>query len=84
MSTEKIYWRDASRPVKFFIWDVQAVYPFAVWMIFPSVWLLEVAAIVAVFFTILAKYGISLVVFFRMFRTILAGSRKSAIPWWSN
>jgi intracellular multiplication protein IcmT len=84
MSAEKIYWRDASRPVKFFMLDAQAIYPFVVWMFFPSVWLLEVAGVVAIFFSILSKYGISLVVFLRITRTLVAGPRKSAIPWWSN
>lgn len=79
---EIVHWRDASRPVKFFIWDAEASYPFLLWFLFPSLWLLELAVCVAVFFTVLNRYGISLVVFLRIFRSYIAGRQKYARPWW--
>lgn len=80
---EQVYWRDASRPVKFFMWDAESSYPLVVWMLFPHTWLLIVVFIAMVFFTLLSRYGISLVVFLRIFRSFLAGPRKFVRPWWT-
>lgn len=79
---QEVHWRDASRPVKFILWDAEAALPLVFWLLFPHVWVLEVCGISLLFFTIIAKYGVNIRVFLRMLRGVAAGQRKVAVPWW--
>ncbi len=41
-----------------------------------------VAVVAMFFFSLLGRYGFTVPVFLRWLRTMLAGPRKFAIPWW--
>ncbi len=76
------HWRDSARPIKFFILDGKAVFPFVFFLVYMHVWTFIVATVSMVFFTLLNRYGFSPIVFFRWLRSSFAGRRKLAIPWW--
>jgi intracellular multiplication protein IcmT len=78
------HWRDSARPARFFFIDAKAAFPAIVFLIHIRMWTFIIAMIVMTFFTVLNRYGYSVDVFFRIFKSILAGPRKMAIPWWTN
>ncbi|EKE01727.1 MAG: IcmT protein [uncultured bacterium] len=82
--TESAHWRDSARPAKFFFIDAKAAFPVVLFLIHIRVWTLVVAMIIMMFFTVLNRYGYSVEVFLRLFKGVLAGPRKMAIPWWEN
>jgi len=78
------HWRDSARPARFFFIDAKAAFPFGLFLIHIKLWTFIIALVIMVFFTILNRYGYSVEVFLRIFKSLLAGSRKMAIPWWRN
>lgn len=78
------HWRDSARPSRFFIFDAKAAFPMLLFLLHIRLWTFIVAIIAMLFFTILNRYGFSVEVFLRWFRSFLAGRRKTAIPWWIN
>lgn len=76
------HWRDSARPVKFFIWDGKTAFPLVIFLLHISWITLGIALGAISFFTILNYFGYRIDVFFRMVRSMIAGSRKAAIPWW--
>lgn len=78
------HWRDSAREAKFFFIDANAAFPFFFFLIHIKLWTFVLAVILMSFFTILRRFGYSVEVFLRIFRSFLAGSRKVAIPWWKN
>jgi intracellular multiplication protein IcmT len=76
------HWRDSAREVKFFVWDAKAVFPFVLFLMHITWWTFGIAFFVMFFFTILNRFGFSIEVFGRWLRSLLAGRRKIAIPWW--
>lgn len=76
------HWRDSARSVKFFIWDGKTAFPLILFLIYMSWITLAIAVGAITFFTILNYFGYRADVFFRMFRSTIAGPRKIAIPWW--
>ncbi|MCH9744108.1 MAG: IcmT/TraK family protein [Gammaproteobacteria bacterium] len=76
------HWRDSARSIRFFIWDGKAAFPMVLFLMYMRIWTLVVAVGTMMFFTILNRYGFSPIVFLRWLRSILAGRRKMAIPWW--
>jgi len=82
--TENAHWRDSAKAAKFFFVDAEAAFPIFLFLIHIKVWSLILAITIMMFFTLLNRFGYSVAVFLRIFRSALAGSRKVAIPWWSN
>jgi len=82
--TENAHWRDSARAAKFFFIDAKAAFPIFLFLIHITLWTFILASVIMVFFTVLNRFGYSIEVFFRIFRSMLAGSRKMAIPWWTN
>ena len=76
------HWRDSARPARFFIFNSTGVFPLLVFLFHIRLWTFIVAIIVMSFLSLLERYGFNLEVFGRWFRSILAGRRKIAHPWW--
>lgn len=82
-SLDEAHWRDASRPIKFFIWDGRAAFPMLLFFMHIQWWTLITAIIATFFFSLLNRYSFTPIVFLRWCRNILAGSHKTAQPWWT-
>lgn len=82
MLNSDAHWRDASRSIRFFIWDGKASFPMLLFLMHITWWTFILAVVVMIFFTILNRFGFTPSVFFRRIRGVLAGPRKIAIPWW--
>ncbi|MDF3054639.1 MAG: icmT [Gammaproteobacteria bacterium] len=75
-------WRDSARYPKLFFVDARAVFPVIFCLLHLRLWTIAIALSVTIFFAILDYYGFTIAVFSRWFRSMLAGKRKAAIPWW--
>lgn len=75
-------WRDSARFPKFFILDSRAVFPFFLFLLHIKLWTFIVAALFAIFFSTLLRYGFTLAIFGRWVRALAAGPRKIAKPSW--
>ncbi len=82
--TANSHWRDSARNAKFFFIDAKAAFPILLFLVHIKLWTFIIAMVVMVFFTVLNRFGYTIDVFFRIFRSMLAGPRKMAIPWWTN
>ena len=76
------HWRDTARNVRFWFVDFRACFPLLLLLFHIRLWTLLVALITTVFFSLLERYGFSLIVFGRWLRLFIAGPRKMAQPWW--
>jgi intracellular multiplication protein IcmT len=76
------HWRDSARTAKFFIVDSRAAFPLVFFLLHIRMWTFVVAFIAICFFSLLERYGFTIVVFARWLRSLLAGPRKSAVAWW--
>ncbi len=76
------HWRDSARSVRLFFLDFRACFPLLILMLHIRLWTFIIALIATVFFATLERYGFTLIVFLRWFRTFIAGNRKIAQPWW--
>lgn len=76
------HWRDSARSPRFFIIDARAAFPLLLFLLHIRIWSFVLAVVVMLFFGLLERYGFTLTVFLRWFRSLLAGPRKVAIPWW--
>ena len=76
------HWRDSARSVRFFIWDGQAVFPVVLLVLHISLWTFGLTISLIFFFSILNRYGFTPIVFGRWIRSLIAGPRKLALPWW--
>lgn len=77
-----VHWRDSARYPRFFIIDARAAFPILLALVHIRLWTMVTALIAMVFFGILHHYGFTIAVFGRWFRSLLAGKRKMAAPWW--
>jgi intracellular multiplication protein IcmT len=82
--TKNAHWRDSARSARFFFIDAKAAFPIFLFLIHITLWTLVVAIVAMVFFTTLNRFGFSVEVFLRVFRSMLAGPRKVVVPWWKN
>ncbi len=82
--TATAHWRDSARAAKFFFVDATAAFPILLFLVHIKLWTFILAAVIMTFFTILNRFGYTMDVFVRIFRSMLAGPRKAAIPWWTN
>ncbi len=78
------HWRDSARSIRFFFWDGKAVFPMVFFLMYMRVWTLIFALSTMMFFSVLIRYGFTPVVFLRWVRSVFAGRRKMAVPWWLN
>ena len=76
------HWRDSARPVKFFMWDGRAVFPVVLFLMHMALWSFITTVVLIAFFSILNRYGFTPIVFWRWFCNLIAGNRKTAVPWW--
>jgi intracellular multiplication protein IcmT len=76
------FWRDSARRTRFLGIDGQSAFPLLFFLLHIRWWTFIVALSATLFFTILERYGFSVVVFGRFIRGILGGRRKYARPWW--
>jgi len=76
------HWRDSAREPRLFFIDAKAVFPMLLFLMHIRWWTFIVATMVVLFFTTLNRFGFSMVVFLRWLRSVLAGRRKMAVPWW--
>lgn len=76
------HWRDSARTVRLWIVDFRACFPLLFFLLHIRLWTFLLAVIAIVFFAALERYGFTVSVFLRWFRSFLAGPRKIAQPWW--
>lgn len=76
------HWRDSARSVRLFLLDFRACFPLLILIFHIRLWTFIFAIVATLFFTLLERYGFSLVVFGRWMRSYVAGPRKIAQPWW--
>ena len=80
--TGNAHWRDSARSIRFFFFDAKAAFPFVLFVLHIRWWTFFLALGAAIAFTILNHFGFSVAVFLRLIRSLIAGRRKMAIPWW--
>lgn len=76
------HWRDSARKVKFFGLDGSAAFPILLFLVKISWFTFYIVIISVTFFAILSRFGFTPIVFLRIIRSKLAGSRVIANPWW--
>ena len=76
------HWRDSARPTRFFFVDYRAAFPLLLFLLHIKLWTFAAAMISMGFLALLERYGFTVNVFFRWLRSIFAGPRKLALPWW--
>ena len=76
------HWRDSARSPRFFIIDARAALPLFFFLMHIRYWTAIVAVISVLFFGILERFGFTMPIFWRWFRSLVAGPRKMSIPWW--
>ena len=76
------HWRDASRRVKFFVWDGQVVFPLVVFLFYMRLSTLIITLVAIAFFSVLNRFAFTPIVFLRLLRSWAAGPRKLAKAWW--
>jgi intracellular multiplication protein IcmT len=76
------HWRDSARRPRIFIIDARATFPLVLFLLHIQWWTAIVAVIATLFFAILQRYFFTLEVFLRWLRSLMAGPRKMAMPWW--
>jgi intracellular multiplication protein IcmT len=76
------HWRDSARRPRFFWVDARAALLFLFFLLHIRLWTFIVACIGISFLAVLEYLGFTIEVFLRWLRNRLAGSRKTAIPWW--
>lgn len=80
--SESSHWRDSARSARFFMVDARAAFPLFVFLMHIRIWTGAIVIVSAIFFAIIEHYGFTVPVFLRWIRSFLAGSIKSAQPWW--
>ncbi len=76
------HWRDSARPVRLFGIDYRATVPLMLFILHIRLWTFVLAVVCTMFLAILERFGFSLAVFIRYFRSKLAGKHKYVSPWW--
>lgn len=76
------HWRDSARSARFFVVDARAAFPIFLFLMHIRVWTGVLVLVSVIFFGIIEHYGFTVPVFLRWLRSFLAGSVRSARPWW--
>ena len=77
------HWRDSARASRLFIFNSTAAFPLLFFMFHIRLWTFFLAVGTMLFLTAITHYGFTITVFFRWLRSLLAGPRKMAKPWWT-
>lgn len=80
--TSTSHWRDSARNARFFVVDARAAFPLLLFLLHIRVWSFILAVVATLFFALIERYGFTVSVFLRWLRSLLAGSYKTASPWW--
>ncbi|MDB6096381.1 MAG: icmT [Francisellaceae bacterium] len=78
---EDTHWRDASRQPRFIFLDALSILPLIIWVLHARWWTFKLALAIIAFFGILERFKFTVPIFFRWFRSFLAGPYRSARPW---
>ena len=76
------HWRDSARPARFFFVDYRAAFPLFLFLLHIQWWTFFTALGTMFILGVLERYGFTVSVFLRVVRSVLAGPRKLASPWW--
>ncbi len=76
------HWRDTARVARFFMVDARAAFPLLLCLLHIRLWTFLLAMVALTFFAALERYGFTVTVFKRWIRSVFAGKRKIARPWW--
>lgn len=79
---ESTHWRDAARIPRFYFMDAFAAFPLLFFFLHIKLWTFLTAIGFIAFFILLERFKFTIPVFFRFLRTTLAGSLRTAKPWW--
>ena len=80
--SENAHWRDTAREAKFFMIDWTAALPIMLWLVHISMTTFLIALMATVFLAALNYKKYTIMVFFRIVRSLFSGKRKLASPWW--
>ena len=75
-------WRDSARSSRLWIFNSSTTFPLVFWLFNIQWWTFILAISVMVFFLLLEHYQFTPPIFFRFIRSLLAGKRRIARPWW--
>lgn len=84
MAKADAHWRDSARTTRFWIVDYRASLMLVLFLLHIRLWTFMLAITAILFFAALERYGFTVPVFMRWFRSKLAGPRKISKPWWLN
>jgi intracellular multiplication protein IcmT len=76
------HWRDSGRSPRFLGIDARCTLPLLLFFCHIAWWTFFWTLSVTLFFGLLERFGFTARVFLRMVRSILAGPRVVAKPWW--
>jgi len=80
--SQSAHWRDSARQTRFFLIDARAAFPLLLFLLHIRFWTFVLSILTTLFFAVLERYGFTVSIFVRWLRNMIAGSRKSATPWW--
>lgn len=80
--TSTSHWRDSARSARFFMIDARAALPLVVFLLNIQWWTFLLALLAFIFFATIERFGFTVNVFLRWFRSFIAGPVKTAKPWW--
>ena len=81
MSGDQSHWRDYSRTPRFFGINGYASISIVIWLFYIS-WLTTYITVATIlFFVILEKFHFTPIVFYRWFKTVIAGPVRISKPW---
>ncbi len=75
-------WRDAARTPRFYFIDAWSAIPLLFFLLHVRLWTFAASLLCMAFFIVLEKFKFTVPVFCRWLRCTLAGSLRSAKPWW--
>jgi intracellular multiplication protein IcmT len=75
-------WRDTAREPKLWVFDSRVLPPILVAMFHITTTTFAFALVCVIILQVLAYYGFSVPIFIRYCRSIAAGKRRVATPWW--
>lgn len=75
-------WRDTGKSVKFFVFDVRVVLAFFLVLLHARWWTFYLAVGTFLFFGLLDRFGMPLIVAWRAFICWIAGGIRYSVGWW--
>ncbi len=75
-------WRDTGKPVKVWVLDARACFPFLVFVVYWSWTTFYIALIGVIFFSVISWAGMTVPATIRMVSRLLVGPFRPAVPAW--